>query len=88
MTLLVGTLLGLAVGLLLIAFYRSKGIADRLVVVDAFSACTLGACLLAAAQSGHTAFLDVALGFAVIAFLATVGWANALASLDSAEDEE
>lgn len=88
MTLLVGTLLALAVGLLLIAFYRLKGIADRLVVVDAFSACAIGACLLAAAQTGHTAFLDVALGFAVIAFLATVSWANALSRLDSREDGE
>lgn len=72
--------LGLALAILATALYRLSGTADRLVVVDALSACGVGACLLAAAQTGHPAFLDVAIGFAVVAFVATVSWAGGLAA--------
>lgn len=70
--------LAVAVLLLAMALYRFKGVPDRLIAVDALSACGLGACLLAAARTGHMAFLDVAVGFALVAFVATVSWANAL----------
>lgn len=72
--------LGLALAILAIAMYRLEGTPDRLVAVDALSACGVGACLLAAAQTGHSAFLDVAIGFAVVAFVATVSWASGLAA--------
>jgi multicomponent Na+:H+ antiporter subunit F len=78
MTILVEVFLGLALWLVLAALRRLPGAANRLVAIDVLSACALAACILAAARTGHTAFLDVALGFALIAFLATVCWANAL----------
>jgi multicomponent Na+:H+ antiporter subunit F len=65
---------------------RLPGMASRLVAVDVLSACALAACLVAAARTGHTAFLDVALGFALIAFLATVCWAFVLRA-GSPEDD-
>ena len=52
--------------------------ADRIVAADAFSACAIGGCLTAAAYTGEVAFVDVAIGFALVAFLATVGWSYAL----------
>ena len=73
-------LLAVAMLLLAMALHRFKGVPDRLIAVDALSACGLGACVLAAAQTGHTAFLDVAVGFALVAFVATVSWANALSN--------
>jgi multicomponent Na+:H+ antiporter subunit F len=72
--------LGVALVLAAIALAREKGAADRLVIVDALSAFGIGACLLAAAHTGHPAFLDVAIGFALVAFVATLGWASMLAA--------
>jgi multicomponent Na+:H+ antiporter subunit F len=71
--------IALAVLLVVLAFLRLRTPAERVVAVDALSACGLAACLAAAAHTGQTAFLDVAIGFALLAFLATVGWAHAIA---------
>lgn len=78
MTILAEVFLGLALLLVLEALRRLPGTANRLVAVDVLSACALAACVVAAARTGDTAFLDVALGFALVAFLATVCWAFAL----------
>lgn len=78
MTILIEVFLGLALLLVLAALRRLPGTANRLVAVDILSACALAACVVAAARTGQTAFLDVALGFALIAFVATVCWAYAL----------
>jgi multicomponent Na+:H+ antiporter subunit F len=71
-------LIGIASLLAVAAFRRFADPADRIVAADAFSACAIGACLTAAAYTGEAAFLDVAIGFALVAFLATVGWSYAL----------
>lgn len=86
MTILAEVFLGLALLLVLEALRRLPGTANRLVAVDVLSACALAACLVAAARTGNTAFLDVALGFALIAFLATVCWASALRAGAQGED--
>lgn len=75
-------LIALAALLVVLAFWRLPTAAERVVAVDALSACALAACLVAAAHTGQTAFLDVAIGFALLAFLATVGWAHAIAGDD------
>ena len=71
-------LVGVASLLAVAAFRRFPDAADRIVAADAFSACAIGACLTAAAYTGEVAFVDVAIGFALVAFLATVGWSYAL----------
>jgi multicomponent Na+:H+ antiporter subunit F len=86
MTILAELFLGAALLLVLEAFRRLPGTANRLVAVDILSACALAACLVAAARTGHTAFLDVALGFSLISFLATVCWAFALSAAASEKD--
>jgi multicomponent Na+:H+ antiporter subunit F len=78
MTILAEVFLGIALLLVLAALWRLPGTANRLVAVDVLSACGIAACVVAAARTGHHAFLDVALGFALVAFLATVCWASAL----------
>ena len=78
--------LAIALLLVLAALHRLPGTANRLVAVDVLSACGMAACILAAARTGHAAFLDVALGFAVIAFLATIAWASTLQTADTPGD--
>ena len=86
MTILAEVFLGLALLLVVEALRRLPGSANRLVAVDLLSACSVAGCLVAAARTGDTAFLDVALGFALIAFLATVCWASALRAGAPEED--
>ncbi|MFC0253406.1 monovalent cation/H+ antiporter complex subunit F [Massilia consociata] len=86
MTILAEVFLGMALLLVLEAFRRLPGTANRLVAVDVLSACGLAGCVVAAARTGHTAFLDVALGFALIAFVATVCWASSLRATASERD--
>ena len=83
MTQLAELFLAIAALLVLAALYRLPGAANRLVAVDVLSACALAACIVAAARTRNTAFLDVALGFALIAFVATVSWASALRGPDT-----
>ena len=78
-------LIGLASLLAVAAFRRFPDAADRIVAADAFSASVIAACLAAAAHTGEAAFIDVAVGFALVAFLATVGWSYALEH-DSRDD--
>jgi multicomponent Na+:H+ antiporter subunit F len=80
-------LIGTATLMVVLAFFRLKTAAERIVAVDALSACALAACLVAAELSGQSAFLDVAVGFALIAFLATIGWARSIAATVDRRDE-
>jgi multicomponent Na+:H+ antiporter subunit F len=73
-------LAGLAIALvcIVVVLAREPDAATRLVAVDALAACAVGGCLLATAATGATAYLDVAIGFSVAAFLGTVAWARTL----------
>ncbi len=73
-------LLALGLCLLVVALARHRDIASRIVVVDALASWAIAACLLAAAVSGEAAFVDVAIGFALAAFLGTIAWSQALAT--------
>lgn len=78
----------LAIVFITLALWRLRGAADRVVAVDALSACGIACCLIAAAVSGNTAFMDVAIGFTLIAFLATIGWSHAIAQPGSSGDRD
>jgi multicomponent Na+:H+ antiporter subunit F len=78
MIVVVAGLIGLAALLVLVAFRRFPDPADRIVAADAFSSCAIAVALAAAAYSHEAAYVDVAVGFALVAFLATVGWSSAL----------
>jgi multicomponent Na+:H+ antiporter subunit F len=54
--------------------------ADRIVALDILLACAIGLCLLAALAAGRTVYVDVAIGLAVVGFVATVGWARVVES--------
>lgn len=50
--------------------------ADRVVALDIFLAAAVALAVAAALASGRTVFLDVAIGLALVGFVATIGWAR------------
>ncbi|TNF60049.1 MAG: pH regulation protein F [Burkholderiales bacterium] len=50
--------------------------ADRIVALDIFLAAAVALCISASLATGRTVFLDVAIGLALVGFVATVGWAR------------
>lgn len=50
--------------------------ADRIVALDIFLAAAVALCVSASLYTSRTVFLDVAIGLALVGFVATVGWAR------------
>jgi multicomponent Na+:H+ antiporter subunit F len=50
--------------------------ADRIVALDIFLAAAVALCVAASLYTGRTVFLDVAIGLALVGFVATIGWAR------------
>ena len=50
--------------------------ADRVVALDILLAAAVGLCIAASIYTQRTVFLDVAIGLALVGFVATVGWAR------------
>lgn len=50
--------------------------ADRVVALDIFLAAGVALCIAASLQTQRTVFLDVAIGLALVGFVATIGWAR------------
>jgi multicomponent Na+:H+ antiporter subunit F len=50
--------------------------ADRVVALDIFLAAAIGLAIAASLATGRTVFIDVAIGLALVGFVATIGWAR------------
>jgi multicomponent Na+:H+ antiporter subunit F len=50
--------------------------ADRIVALDIFLAAAIALAIASSLSSGRTVFLDVAIGLALVGFVATIGWAR------------
>ena len=50
--------------------------ADCIVALDIFLAAAVALCVAASLYTSRTVFLDVAIGLALVGFVATVGWAR------------
>lgn len=50
--------------------------ADRVVALDIFVAAAIALAVAASLGTGRTVFLDVAIGLALVGFVATIGWAR------------
>jgi multicomponent Na+:H+ antiporter subunit F len=50
--------------------------ADRVVALDIFLAAGIAMAIAASLATGRTVFLDVAIGLALVGFVATIGWAR------------
>ena len=75
----VSVLTALAVLATLIAtvrIVRGPRHADRVVALDILLAAAVALCVAASLGTGRTVFLDVAIGLALVGFVATVGWAR------------
>jgi multicomponent Na+:H+ antiporter subunit F len=57
--------------------------ADRVIALDLLFAIAVVLCICAAMVSGSPAFLDVAIGLALIGFVATIAWARLIDRLIS-----
>lgn len=65
-----------AVALGVLRFLRGPSDADRVIALDILFAAAIGLCVAAALASGRVLFLDVAIGLALVGFVATVAWAR------------
>ncbi len=59
-----------------IRIVRGPGAADRVIALDMLSLLGVAAAALAARVTGSAAFVDIALGVALVGFLATVAFAG------------
>jgi multicomponent Na+:H+ antiporter subunit F len=50
--------------------------ADRIVALDVLLAAAMVSCIAASLATGRSVFLDVAIGLALVGFVATLGWAR------------
>jgi multicomponent Na+:H+ antiporter subunit F len=80
-------MIGLAVSLLVAGALIAAGFAsvriiggpthsDRVVALDIFLAAAIALAVAASLSTGRTVFLDVAIGLALVGFVATIGWAR------------
>jgi multicomponent Na+:H+ antiporter subunit F len=80
-------MMALAVILLVIGAVVAAGLAsvrilggpthsDRVVALDVFLAAAIALAVAASLATGRTVFLDVAIGLALVGFVATIGWAR------------
>jgi multicomponent Na+:H+ antiporter subunit F len=65
-----------AAALAMLRMLRGPTHADRVVALDIFLAAGVALCVAAALQTQRTVFLDVAIGLALVGFVATIGWAR------------
>jgi len=65
-----------ATGLATVRMVKGPQHADRIVALDIFLAAAIALCIGASLATGRTVFLDVAIGLALVGFVATVGWAR------------
>lgn len=86
----------LAIGLLIAGAMIAAGLAsvrivvgpthaDRVVALDIFLAAAIALAVAASLATGRTVFLDVAIGLALVGFVATVGWARLVHAAPSDE---
>ncbi len=66
----------LAIALAVLRFVRGPSDADRLIALDILFAAAIALCAAAALHTGQVLFLDVAIGVALIGFVATLAWAR------------
>ena len=79
---------GIAAGL---GFYRllaGPTRTDRVVALDVLFSVAIVLSLTAALVSGRTVYLDVAIGLALVGFVATLAWARLIEHLVTADEQE
>jgi len=83
--LVLATLLCCALGLA--RFILGPSDADRVVAVDILFSSALVLCIFAALTTQRVLFLDIAIGIAVIGFVATLAWSRLVERRGAAEED-
>lgn len=60
--------------------------ADRVIALDVVAAASVALAAAAALATGRALFLDVAIGFAIVGFVATIAWARLIEETPREED--
>ncbi len=69
------TFIGMSLILLTIRFVKGPTLSDRVIALDFLTTISIGFTALVAILAGTTAFVDVGLILALVAFMGTVGFA-------------
>ena len=67
---------------------RGPTASDRAVALDLLFAVAVVLCVCAALASGRTVYLDVAIGLALVGFVATLAWARLIEAQAARREEE
>lgn len=78
----------LAAGLAMWRIMTGPAHADRIVALDIFLSAAIALAIAASLATGRTVFLDVAIGLALVGFVATIGWARLLERAPRQPNEE
>lgn len=65
-----------AVAVATVRIVRGPTHADRVVALDILLAAAIALCVVASVYTARTVYLDVAIGLALVGFVATIGWAR------------
>ena len=65
-----------AVGLAVVRFIRGPTDVDRIIALDILFAAAIALCAAAALHTQRMLFLDIAIGVALVGFIATLAWAR------------
>jgi multicomponent Na+:H+ antiporter subunit F len=65
-----------AVGLAVVRFTRGPTDVDRIIALDILFAAGIALCAAAALHTQRMLFLDIAIGVALVGFIATLAWAR------------
>lgn len=68
----------IAVTLATVRIVQGPTHADRIVALDILMASAIALCIAASLYTDRTVYLDVAIGLALVGFVATIGWARLL----------
>ena len=75
------------VGLGVLRFVLGPSDADRIVALDILLSSAVALCTFAALSTQRVLFLDIALGVALISFVATLAWSRLLEIRNSGKEE-
>jgi len=77
-----------AIALALVRLLRGPTAADRIVALDIVFSASVALTAAAALQSGRVLFLDIAIGIALVGFVATVVWARVVDRTDTDREDD
>jgi multicomponent Na+:H+ antiporter subunit F len=76
----------LALVLAIARMFKAPSVADRIIALDVLLSAAIALCIAAGLASGRVLFMDVAIGLALVGFVATIVWARVVDRSGDAED--